>query len=118
MSTLQTIVANSFPLLIGIGFISPLIALVSAIVFYGRHRERVEPEHRVPVIAFILALIVCGFGAGFLGLYLGLELACKSPNPGNLCGLWAFLVTGPILMALGIFLVGLAISFLQPKTRS
>src|SRR3954451_7893490 len=75
MSTLQTIVANSFPLLIGIGFISPLIALVSAIVFYGRHRERVEPEHRVPVIAFILALIVCGFGAGFLGLYLGLELA-------------------------------------------
>src|SRR4051812_27821506 len=118
MSTLQTILANSFPLLIGIGLLSPVIALVSAIVFYVHHRERVEPERRVPVIAFILTLIVCGIAAGYLGLYLGLELACKGPNPGNLCGLWAFLVTGPILMALGIFLVGLTISLLQPRTRS
>jgi hypothetical protein len=109
MSTLQTVLANSFPLLIFLGFISPLIALVSALVFYAHHRERVEPERRVPVIAFILALIVCGAGAGLFGLYLGLELACKPPNPGNLCGIWGFLVTGPILMAFGIFLVGLMV---------
>ena len=96
-------------MLILIGFLSPLIALASAIIFFLRHRERVQPERRVPVIAFILALIVCGVGAGCFGLYLGLELACKLPNPGNLCGLWAFLVTGPILMACGIFLVGLII---------
>jgi H+/Cl- antiporter ClcA len=86
-----------------------LIALVSALVFYAHHRERVEPERRVPVIAFILVLIACGVGAGLFGLYLGLELACKPPNPGNLCELWAFLVTGPILIAFGIFLVGLII---------
>jgi hypothetical protein len=101
--------ADSFPLLIFLGFISPLIALVSALVFYAHHRERVEPERRVPVIAFILVLIACGVGAGLFGLYLGLELACKRPNPGNLCELWAFLVTGPILIAFGIFLVGLII---------
>jgi hypothetical protein len=73
--------ADSFPLLIFLGFISPLIALVSALVFYAHHRERVEPERRVPVIAFILVLIACGVGAGLFGLYLGLELACKPPEP-------------------------------------
>jgi len=118
MSPLQTIVANSFPLLIGIGLISPLIALLSAIVFYVHHRERVEPERRMPLVAFILALIVCAGGAGFFGLYIGLELACKTPNAGNLCGLWAFLVTGPILMALGIFLVGLGVNSMQPTRKA
>jgi hypothetical protein len=112
-----TFLTNLFPLLLLLGVISPLIALVSAIVLYTRHRERVGPERRVPVIAFILALIVCGVGAGFFGLYLGLELACKPPNAGNLCGLWAFLVTGPILMAVGIMLVGLVISSLQTKAN-
>jgi MFS family permease len=118
MSTLQTIVAHSFPLLIGIGLISPLIALFSAIVFYVHHRERVEPGRRVPLVAFILALLLCAIGGGFFGLYIGLELACKTPNPGNLCGLWAFLVTGPILMALGIFLVGLGVNSMQPTRKA
>ena len=114
MSTLEAM----FPVLMLIGLISPLGALVSAILFYVHHRDRVEPARRVPVIAFILALIICVVIAGCFGLYLGLNLACGSPTSGNLCGLWAFLVTGPILMALGIFLVGLTISLLQPRTRS
>src|SRR5258708_6877720 len=118
MSTLETTLANLFPVLMLVGFISPLVALISAIIFYVHHRDRVEPERRVPVIAFILALIVCAVIAGCFGLYLGLNLACNSPTSGNLCGLWAFLVTGPILMALGIFLVGLAVSLVQPAPRS
>jgi hypothetical protein len=96
-------------MLIFIGLTSPLVALASAIYFYLRHRDRVEPERRVPVIAFILALIVCAVITGGLGLYLGLSLTCDTPTAGNLCGLWAFLVTGPLLMALGILLVGLAV---------
>jgi hypothetical protein len=63
----HALLADSFPLLIFLGFISPLIALVSALVFYAHHRERVEPERRVPVIAFILVLIACGVGAGLFG---------------------------------------------------
>jgi len=111
MGTLQTM----FPVLMLIGLISPLVALVAAIVFYVHHRDRVGPERRIPVIAFILALIVCAGIAGCFGLYLGLKMAC--PASGNLCGLWAFLVTGPILMALGIFLVGLAVSCVQSAPR-
>jgi hypothetical protein len=109
---------NLFPVLMLIGLVSPLIALVSAILFYVHHRDCVEPERHIPVTAFILALIVCAAIAGCFGLYLGLNLACNSPTSSNLCGLWAFLVTGPILMALGIFLVGLAVSLVQPRPRS
>jgi hypothetical protein len=47
-------------------------------LFYVHHRGRVEPGRRVPIIVFILALIVCAFLAGCLGLYLGLNMAC--PN--------------------------------------
>ena len=112
MGTLETL----FPVLMVIGLISPSVALVSAIIFYIHHRGRVEPERRVPVIVFILALIVCAVIAGCFGLYLGLNMAC--PTLGNLCGLWAFLVTGPLLMALGIFLVGLGVFLVQPAPRS
>jgi cytochrome bd-type quinol oxidase subunit 2 len=118
MSTLETTLTNLFPLLMLIGLISPLVALISAIVFYARHRDLVEPERRVPVIAFILALVVCAVVGGCFGLYLGLNFACNSPRSGNLCGLWAFLVTGPILMAFGIFLVGLAVSAVKPRPTS
>jgi cytochrome bd-type quinol oxidase subunit 2 len=114
MKTLE----NVFPVLIVIGLISPWVALGSAIIFYVQHRDRVEPARRVPVIAFILALIVCAVIGGCFGLYLGLQLACNSPSSGNLCGLWAFLVTGPILTAFGIFLVGLGIYSVQPMPRS
>ena len=109
---------NLFPVFMVVGLTSPLIALVSAIVFYVHHRERVEPDRRVPVIVFVLALIVCAGVTGCLGLYFGLDLACSSPTSGNLCGLWAFLVTGPILMAVGIFLVGLAVFSVEPKGDS
>jgi hypothetical protein len=112
MSALETM----FPVLMIIGLVSPLVALVSAIVFYANHRARVEAGRRVPVIVFILALIVCAVAAGCFGLYLGLNMAC--PTLGNLCGLWAFLVTGPILMAFGIFLVGLGVFLVQPASRS
>jgi hypothetical protein len=72
VSTLEAM----FPVLMLIGLISPLGALVSAILFYVHHRDRVEPARRVPVIAFILALIICVVIAGCFGLYLGLKMAC------------------------------------------
>ena len=97
---------------------SPLIALVFAIFFYVLHRERVEPERRVSLVAYVLALIVCGVIAGFFGLYVGTEIACSSPKAGNLCGIWGFLVTGPLSCALAIFLVGLAVYRVRPTASS
>jgi hypothetical protein len=33
-----------------VGLISPIAAVIAAILLFGRHRARVEPERRVPVI--------------------------------------------------------------------
>ncbi|HXQ51034.1 MAG TPA: hypothetical protein VN802_08075 [Stellaceae bacterium] len=103
-----------FPVLFLVGLISPLAAIVSAIVLFVRHRARVEPERHVPVIAFILAVIVCGGVAGYFGIWFGIAEACSGPKAGNLCGLWGFFVTGPISFALAVVLVGLAVSSVQP----
>jgi hypothetical protein len=114
MSTLETVIVKLFPLLVFLGLISPLVAFFSAFVFYLRHRDRVEPERRVPGIAYVLAVIVCGVIAGYFGLIFGISLACNSSTSSNLCGLWGFFVTGPFTMALAIFLVGCSLSLVRP----
>jgi hypothetical protein len=106
--------ANLFLPLSGLGIIAPIAAIVAACVLFARHRKRVEPARRVPVIGFILAMSICGAIGGTFGLLLGIGLAC--PGMGNLCGLWGFLVTAPIFFALGILLVGIAISMIPPRT--
>jgi hypothetical protein len=117
MSMIETAIVKLFPLLMILGLISPLVALVFAFVFYSRHRDRVEAERCVPGIAYILAVIVCGIIAGYLGLISGINLACSSPTSGNLCGLWGFFVTGPLTMALAIFLVGCSLSLVRSPER-
>jgi hypothetical protein len=117
MSALETVTVKLFPLLMVLGLISPLVAFLSAFVFYFRHRDRVEPERRVPGIAYVLAVIVCGVVAAYFGLFFGISLACNSPTSGNLCGLWGFFVTGPLAMALAIFLVGWSLSLVRPASR-
>jgi hypothetical protein len=54
MSTLETVIVKLFPLLMFLGLISPLVALLSAVLFYNRHRDRVEPERHVRAIAYVL----------------------------------------------------------------
>ena len=98
--------------LTGLGLVSPIAAIMAACVLFARHRERVEPERRVPVIGFILAICICGAIGGYFGLTFGIGLAC--PEMGNLCGLWAFFVTAPIFFALGILLVGIVVSLIRP----
>jgi hypothetical protein len=110
------ILGKLFLPLLGLGLISPVAAIIAASVLFARHRDRVEPERRVPVIGFILATSICGAIGGTFGLLLGIGLAC--PEMGNLCGLWGFLVTGPIFFALGILLVGIVISMIPLLTRS
>ena len=79
MSTLETVIVELFPLLMFLGLISPLVALLSAVLFYIRHRDRVEPERRVPGIAYVLSVIVCGVIAGYFGVIFGISQACNSP---------------------------------------
>jgi hypothetical protein len=117
MSAVETVIVKLFPLLMFLGLISPLVAFLSAFVFYFRHRDRVEPERRIPGIAYVLAVIVCGVIAGYFGLIFGISLACNSPTSSNLCGLWGFFVTGPLTMALAIFLVGWSLFLVRPESR-
>src|SRR5437762_13925711 len=95
----------------------PCAAIVSAFVFYARHRNRIEPHRRVPVLAFALAVIVCGAVAGYFGMVFGIAQACYGPTAPNLCGLWGIFVTGPMSFALAIFLVGLALSLVRPPPK-
>jgi hypothetical protein len=118
MSAFETIIVDLFPVLMLLGLISPFAAVLSAILLYARHRDRVEPERRVSAIAYTLAVIVCGIIAGYFGLILGIMLACNSPTSSNLCGLWGFFVTGPLSCALAIFLIGLAVSQIPPRNLS
>jgi hypothetical protein len=92
----------------------PFTAICAAILFYVRHRKRVEPERRVSPIAYALAVIVCGGAAGCLGVIAGIQWGCSIPNAGNLCGLIGFLVVGPFCGTLAVFLVGFALSLIPP----
>jgi heme A synthase len=102
--------------LMGVGLISPVVAIMAAFILFIRHRARVEPEGRVPAIGYVLAVIVSGAIGGCFGLLFGLDQAC--PRLGNLCGLWPVFVTGPICLALAILLVGIMVSLIRPAPRS
>jgi hypothetical protein len=100
-----------------VGFVSPIAAIVAAFVLYARHCDRVEPERRVPVIGYILAIVVCGAIGGYLGLGFGIHQACYGPEAPNLCGLWGFFVTGPISFALAILLAAIVVSSIGPAQQ-
>ena len=106
-----------FPIFMLLGFLMPCAAIVSAFLFYAHHRNRIEPDRRIPAVAFALAVIVCGAIGGYFGLLFGIERACYGPAAPNLCGLWGFLVTGPIAFALTILTLGLALSLIQPMPK-
>lgn len=106
-----------FPELMIFGLISPIVAIVAAVLLYVRHRNRVEPERRVPVIGYVLAILICAAVAGYAGLVFGIQQACDAPKAGNLCGLWGFFVTGPLASALAMLLVGMVVSSIRPTPK-
>ena len=95
----------------------PCAAIVSAFVFYARHRNRIEAGRRIPAIAFALAVIVCGAIGGYLGFIFGIAQACSGPKAGNMCWTVGFFATGPTFCALAILLVGLALSLVRPAPK-
>ena len=96
-----------------LAFLSPVVALFCAAQFFAVHcRRRPSPERRLPLVAYVLLLLACAILAFPIGTIYGVSLACSDPNFGNLCGLFGFLVTGPIASSLAIILVSALISFL------
>jgi hypothetical protein len=106
-----------FPAFMILGLISPIAAIVAACIIYGRHCDRVEPERRVSGIGYILAIIILGVIGGFVGLFFGIDQACRGPQAGNLCGLWGFFVTGPISFALTVLLVAMVVYSIRPALK-
>ena len=92
------------PLLWGLGFFSPVVASVFAIVFYAHHCRAVpSPENRISISAYVLVLLACAVIAFFIGLQYGTAWACSSRWGGNLCGLVGFFIVGPVAAAVAIF---------------
>ena len=96
----------------------PLAAIASAVLFYARHRNRVGPERRIPVLPYVLALLVSAGVAGFFGTIWGAQWACSMPKTGNLCGLVGVFVVGPISGALAMVLVGVALLLVPPDVAA
>jgi hypothetical protein len=101
--------------LMGLGLISPIASIAVTLFLFFRRCERVEPERRVSTVGFVLAVIFFAVIGGFLGVAIGVERAC--PRFGNLCGLWAVFITGPICFSLGVLLPGILISLIPAAAR-
>jgi hypothetical protein len=54
--------------------------------------------------AYSLILLISAVVAYLLGLSVGIDLACVRYPSGNLCGLFGFIVTGPLASSLAIVL--------------
>jgi hypothetical protein len=65
----------------------PFATIGAAVLFYVRHRNRIEPTRRVPVGLYILGVIVAGTVVGGLCVMFGIRWGCSMPQSGNLWGL-------------------------------
>ena len=103
---MNTIIEKLFPSIMFFGTLLLAFAIFSTLYFYFK---RIKPKHVVGAGAYIS--IILGFVA--IGLlfawYLGIRLACSTSYSRDLCGVWGFLITGPISGSLAIFLAELAL---------
>jgi hypothetical protein len=99
-----------------LAFMSPTFAMVGAIFLYRQHCLA-RPRHTIPGFVYAV-LILIGAGIAYMfGMIKGNDFACP-PGSGNLCPLVGIFVIGPLVSALGIFLVGFLILLLpRDKTR-
>ena len=99
-----------------LAFLSPVLAAVGAIVFYGRYcRKRSEADRRLTGGTYASILLACAVVAYVVGMQLGIRWAC--PSAGNLCGLAGVFVAGPLASALAILLVSTVLTGAFAKAR-
>ncbi|MEJ2534223.1 MAG: hypothetical protein P8008_01790 [Gammaproteobacteria bacterium] len=84
----------------------PLLAFIAAGLLYLRHRRRAAPGQAIGAPAYFATIVAAGILAFEVGKYLGIIAACTLPeDPGNLCGLTGWFLTGPLSAALVILAV-------------
>jgi hypothetical protein len=103
---MTTIIDKLFPLIMFFGTVLLALAIFSALYFY---LTSVKPKHLVKAGTYVLIVIAFAAIAMFFGWDLGLKLTCSTAHASRHCGVWGFLITGPISGALGIFLAELAL---------
>ena len=86
-------------ILLLLALLSLPFALACAVFFY-----RTETAY-FGWFAYSLILLISAVVAYLLGLSVGIDLACVRYPSGNLCGLFGFIVTGPLASSLAIVLV-------------
>jgi hypothetical protein len=97
--------------------LSPIFAIGFATYYYRLFRRAPEPKLAVPAVAFIAILLISALISYFLGIGIGVEVACSSASSGNLCGLFGYFVLGPLFSSLSIILVAKFWSTYARKAR-
>lgn len=87
--------------LIAIGPVALLLALLFAPAWYlMRHRPADDGD--AVWWPYVLRLVLWATGGFFIGMTLGIALACTPADAGNLCGLVGVFGLGPLMAALGL----------------
>lgn len=103
---MNTIFDKLFPSIMFFGTLLFTFAIFSALYFYI---NRIKPNHIVRASTYVMTLIIFVAIALLCGWNLGIKLACSTAYSLNYCGVWGFLMTGPIAGSLGIFLAEIAL---------
>ena len=96
-------------ILLVVALISPVFAIGFAIHYYRLNRKASQPKQPFPIVGFILALLVSALVFYWLGVGLGISVACSSSSS-NLCGLFGFFVLGPVASSIAIIVVAKILS--------
>jgi hypothetical protein len=82
------------------------LVIFSTLYFY---LNWIKPKHIVGSPLYVLILLIFVTIGLSIGWEFGIKLACSTANTDNHCGVWGFLITGPISAALAICLAELAL---------
>ncbi len=77
--------------------LSPLFGLGAAVYYFLGYRGAPEPKGTLLIASYCLRIAGGAVVAFIVGSYGGILVACNAPNTGNLCGLYGYFLTGPLL---------------------
>ena len=83
-----------------------LVSGVVATVFFYVSFLRASHEAMPSFIRYFVTAVALAFAAYFVGSAVGIYGACRSPDSGNLCGIWGALGTGPLLSGIALWSYG------------
>ena len=98
------------PLHIKLVMYSPIIGLAITIILYVHYRTSANSARPLSIFVYFPIVALAGLAGFQASKYAGMWIACTIPDePGNLCGLFGYFVTGPagctLLMILTAYLL-------------